>query len=61
MKCNLGKVDRIIRTIISIILFFVALFTDLWVLYILGGIVFLTALTGFCLLYIPFKINTCKK
>lgn len=61
MKCNVGKIDRIIRIIISIILFLIAFFTNLWVFYILGGIIFLTALTGFCLLYIPFKINTCKK
>lgn len=61
MKCNVGKVDRIIRIIISVILAVIGYLTKLWFFYILGGIFLLTAITGFCLLYVPFKINTCNK
>ncbi|KUK50799.1 MAG: Uncharacterized protein XD76_1091 [candidate division TA06 bacterium 32_111] len=61
MKCNVGKIDRIIRIVISLIFAVLGYITKLWVFYILGGILLLTAITGFCILYLPFKINTCNK
>ncbi|MDD3803735.1 MAG: DUF2892 domain-containing protein [bacterium] len=61
MKCNEGKIDRTIRVILGIALIAGGYFLSAWWLYILGGILLATGLTGFCLLYVFFKINTCKK
>lgn len=61
MKCNEGKIDRIIRIILGIALAVAAYMTGIWWIYIIAGILLITGATGFCLLYVPFKINTCKK
>lgn len=61
MKCNVGKIDRIIRIVLSLIFTVIGYITKLWIFYIFGGILLITAITGFCLLYVPFKINTCNK
>ncbi|MEI7543088.1 MAG: DUF2892 domain-containing protein [bacterium] len=64
LKQNEGKVDRIIRVVIGVVLvaagFFVSGVTAI-VLWVLGGIALFTAITGFCLLYMPFGISTNKK
>ncbi len=60
MKCNMGMTDRIIRIVIGCIIMAIGLyFNSYWGL--LGFIPFLTGITGFCPLYIPFKITTKKK
>lgn len=66
MKCNVGTLDRIIRAILGIILlvlpFFVALGAAIkWLLIIVGIILLFTAAVGFCPLYLPFGINTCRR
>lgn len=66
MKKNMGTIDRVIRVLIAIV------FAVLWytktiegvlgiILMVLGGVFFLTSLIGFCPLYLPFGISTCKK
>jgi len=64
MKCNMGKVDRIIRIVIGVLLIagiFLVSGTLLKVLFgIIGLAMILTAATGFCPLYVPFGISTCK-
>lgn len=64
LKQNEGKLDRIIRVVIGVVLvaagFFVSGVTAI-VLWVLGGIALFTAITGFCLLYMPFGISTNKK
>lgn len=65
MKKNEGTADRAIRMIVGLALFLVAFMafeSMFWtiVLAVIGIILFLTGLTGRCLLYIPFKINTNK-
>lgn len=65
MKKNMGGADRIIRIIIAAVLaylYFSGTVTGTLglVLVILGGIFVLTSLVGFCPLYSPFGINTCK-
>ncbi len=64
MKCNMGKVDRIIRIVIGILLiaglFFVSGTLLKAILGIIGLVMILTAATGFCPLYVPFGISTCK-
>jgi len=66
MKANVGTGDKIFRIIIGIVLivlsFVVVMSTTLKIiLLVLGIIMLLTALVGFCCLYVPFGVNTCKK
>lgn len=65
MKKNLGNVDRIVRVLIAVviaILFFTKVISGTLgiVLLVLGGVFLLTSLVGFCPLYAPFGIKTCK-
>ncbi len=66
MKKNMGNADRIIRTLLAILVA-VLYFTDqisgtaAIILGIFAIIFLLTSLVGFCPLYVPFKISTRKK
>jgi len=65
MKKNMGTADRIIRTILAIVmilLYFQGVITGTWgiVLLVLAGVFLLTSLVSFCPLYAPFGIKTCK-
>jgi hypothetical protein len=60
MVCNVGKKDKIIRWIIGIVIACLGLYYKSW-WGLLAIIPILTALFGFCSLYIPFNINTCRK
>lgn len=65
MKKTVGSTDKIIRIILGIILLILAFATSVGpagkvILIILGVVALLTALTGMCLLYSLFGINTCK-
>ncbi len=65
MKCNMGRVDRIIRFLFAAVVA-VLFFTDVIsgtlgiVLLVLAGILLLTSLFGLCPLYLPFKFRTNK-
>ena len=66
MKTNVGMIDRVIRIVVALV--FVGLyFTNVVsgtlgiVLLVLAGVFTLTALIGFCPLYLPFGINTWSK
>lgn len=66
MKKNMGKIDVIVRIVVAIvlsILYFTGTVSGTigLVLLILGGVFLLTSIVGFCPLYLPFGINTCKK
>ena len=66
MKMNEGPVDRIIRVIIGIALVALGLLgvasgVWIWVAYILGAILLITGIVGFCPLYKLFKFSTAKK
>lgn len=66
MKKNMGKMDKIIRILLAIVisvLYFANIVTGTIgvILLILGGIFLLTSFISFCPLYAPFGINTCKK
>lgn len=66
MKKNEGPVDRIIRVIVGIALIALGLLgvatgVWMWVAYILGAILLLTGIVGFCPLYKLFKTSTAKK
>jgi uncharacterized membrane protein len=64
MKSNEGALDRIIRAVLGIALLAAGLLMAgpiKWVLLALAAIALITAVTGFCLLYKIFGINTNKK
>lgn len=60
MNKNLGRVDRMLRVVIGIIIIAAGIFNNSW-LGAIGIVPILTALIGWCPLYSPFKINTCRK
>jgi uncharacterized membrane protein YecN with MAPEG domain len=66
MKINEGTLDRIIRVIAGIVLLALGLLgmvggVWMWVVYILGAILLVTGIVGFCPLYALLKLNTAKK
>jgi small-conductance mechanosensitive channel len=66
MKQNMGSVDRLIRTILAVVVA-VLYFTDqitgtaAIVLGIIAAIFLLTSVVGFCPLYYTLKISTKKE
>ncbi len=65
MRVNEGMIDRLIRVIVAIVIIVAFLAGKLpgnWaLLLILSGAFFMSAFTGYCPLYTPLGINTCKK
>jgi hypothetical protein len=66
MKKNMGIIDRVARLVIAalvVILYFVHVLSGTLgiVLVTLSGVLTLTAIFGFCPLYIPLKIDTGSK
>jgi len=64
MKSNESSLDRIIRAVLGIALLAAGLLMTSpikWTLLALAAIALITAVTGFCLLYKIFGINTNKK
>lgn len=66
MKANEGSVDRYLRMALGLVLFALALmFPHLGFLtvlfWVLGGLMVVTSVTGFCLLYQLLGMNTCKR
>jgi len=60
MKCNVGRTDRIIRVIIGLLIGAIGIYFKSW-WGLIGLIPLLTALIGWCPLYLPCKINTRKE
>jgi uncharacterized MAPEG superfamily protein len=65
MKKNMGSTDRVVRTIVAIVfaaLYFTNIITGTagLVLLVLSAVFLLTSLIGFCPLYLPFGISSCK-
>lgn len=59
MKKNVGSTDKIIRIILGLAIIIIGIITQsLWGL--IGLIPIVTALIGWCPLYLPFGISTCK-
>ncbi|NWJ52407.1 MAG: DUF2892 domain-containing protein [Bacteroidetes bacterium] len=66
MKKNMGTADKVIRTLIAVviaILFITKVITGTLaiILLVFAAIFLLTSFISFCPLYLPFGINTCKK
>jgi hypothetical protein len=66
MKKNMGTIDRVIRTLLAVIvaiLYFTGQITGTAaiILGIFAVIFLITSAIGFCPLYVPFKFSTMKK
>ncbi|MGC8803732.1 MAG: YgaP family membrane protein [Bacteroidales bacterium] len=66
MKTNVGQTDRIVRILLAFILaalYFTGTLTGTIgiIAIILALVLVITGLVGFCPLYLPCRINTCKK
>ncbi len=57
---NVGKIDRIIRVVLSLVILWQALMSFNVILLVVGIMLLLTGLVGKCGLYKLLKINTCK-
>ena len=65
MKKNMGATDRIIRTLIALViavLFLTKVITGTFgiVLLVLAGVFLMTSIISFCPLYLPFGLSSCK-
>ena len=60
MKKNIGQIDKIIRYIIGLSFIIYGIVNQSWI-GIIGIIPIASAVIGFCSLYYPFGINTCKE
>ena len=66
MKINMGLPDRAIRILAAVaigVLYFVNLITGsvAIVLLVIAGAFIVSGFIGFCPMYYPLKISTCKK
>ena len=59
MKCNVGKADKIFRLVAGLAIITVGIVLKSW-WGALGVVPLITAALGWCPLYVPFKIKTCK-
>ena len=59
MKCNMGKVDRVLRAITGLIIIGAGVYYQSW-WGAVGAIPLGTALLGVCPAYLPFNISSCK-
>jgi len=60
MTCNIGKVDKIIRLVLGVVIISLGVMYNSW-WGAIGLILIITALVGWCALYAIFGINTgCK-
>jgi hypothetical protein len=66
MKKNLGSIDKAIRVLMAAIVFIlvfakVVTGTGAVILFILGVVLVLTSIVGFCPIYLPFGLSTMNK
>lgn len=59
MKCNMGKVDRVLRAIVGLIMIGAGVYYQSW-WGAVGAVPLGTALLGVCPVYLPFGISSCK-
>lgn len=64
MKTNMGKLDRILRAIVGLVLLYLAyagtFSTWAWAGYVVGAVLLATAAIGWCPPYALFGWNTCN-
>jgi hypothetical protein len=59
MNKNMGKVDKIVRLIVGIVLVGIGIIFKSW-WGVIGVIMLATSFVSFCPLYLPFKFSTKK-
>ena len=60
MLSNIGKIDRLIRTAVAFVIVFGSIYIGgLWA--ILGMVILLTAIIGWCPIYALFQLSTTKE
>lgn len=59
MKCNMGKIDRILRAIVGLAVIGAGVYYQSW-WGAVGVIPLGTAVLGFCPAYVPFGVSSCK-
>jgi hypothetical protein len=59
MKQNVGKVDKIIRLIVAVVLAALGFYLKIWWLYIFAAAALITGVLGYCYLYTLLGMNTC--
>jgi hypothetical protein len=60
MKCNVGKADRIVRITVGLCIVGAGVYFQSW-LGAIGVIPLVTAALGWCPLYVPLGISSCKQ
>lgn len=60
MQCNVGGIDRILRIVAGIAIIGAGVYFQNW-WGAVGAVPLLTGLFGFCPMYLPIKLSTCKK
>ncbi|WP_339868113.1 DUF2892 domain-containing protein [Pseudohongiella nitratireducens] len=58
MKCNIGKIDRVIRIILGLGIISAGFYFQSW-LGVIGLIPVAIAAMGWCPLYLPLGVSTC--
>ena len=58
MEMNVGCLDRLARIFIGNVLLYLTLIQVIPCWGLIGALLIITGLSGYCLLYIPFKLNT---
>ncbi|WP_119308323.1 YgaP family membrane protein [Cohaesibacter haloalkalitolerans] len=61
MTVNVGKLDRILRVIVGVVLLAIVFVGPQTLWGLLGIVPLATGLFRFCPLYLPFGINTCER
>jgi uncharacterized membrane protein HdeD (DUF308 family) len=61
MKPNVGNVDRILRIVVGLLLVAGALTGLIGLWGWIGVVLIATGVFRFCLLYLPFGLNTCRR
>lgn len=59
MQCNVGKADRIFRIVLGLAIIILGICYHTW-WGAIGVLPLLSAATGWCPVYLPFGISTCK-
>ncbi len=60
LEKNVGGIDKAARLVIGVVAIGVGVFMGWWWLAVIGGMVFLSGLTGRCGLYYLIGVNTCS-
>ena len=60
MKCNVGKVDRLMRIVVGLVIAILGVWFDSW-WGLVGLVPLATGLFRWCPLYLPLKISTDKE